>query len=114
MRLDAKKERGHLLAREAFKDQSTLELGLEMCTGVLQATYYDRVARDGDGSKRSWGKYRWFWLPIVKCQSNNYAKWCHWRARQEYAQEGLLPITEQTLFSAHGRFLIRGETNAGM
>lgn len=56
MRLDAKKERGHLLAREAFKDQNTLELVLEMCTGVLQATCYDRVARDGDGGQEKLGQ----------------------------------------------------------
>lgn len=40
---------------------------LEVCTDVLQATRYDRVASDGDGDKRNWGKYKGFWLPIVKC-----------------------------------------------
>lgn len=45
-------KKDHLLVREGFKDQSTLELGLEVCTDVLQATCYDRVA----GMKMSWAR----------------------------------------------------------
>jgi hypothetical protein len=57
-------KKDHLLVREGFKDQSTLELGLEVCTDVLQATCYDRVSRDEDElGKRSWGIYKWSGFP---------------------------------------------------